>query len=107
MWQNPNYTHEDLPPVAPVDHGYRIATLPRRHGDEFRVSIAALSTRPSVTLRIWTPDGTGQYWPTRKGVTAKISELDDVIEALRQIRDLVDGRERPGDTEPSPVPGGA
>jgi hypothetical protein len=93
MYIKPGYT----PPAAsppPVDSGKRLLTLPR-HDGELRISISQYQGNDYLSIRVWEP---GAYdpglYPTKKGVSIRISEIDHVISALEHAREIVEG-ERP------------
>ena len=52
--------------------------------------------RPYLSLRLWTRDDRGGWWPdSKKGITVRIRELADVAEAIAEALDLAGGRARP------------
>ena len=95
-WVNPRYQEltGQAPPAprdstgqaAPDDQGERLVTLPRssRAGEEeLRVSLAEYQGHPYLSLRVWARDSYGQFWPLKnKGVSVRLSEAQDVAEAL-------------------------
>lgn len=83
--------HEIRPPE---DNSHRLATLPRSNGkggtDELRIGISEYAGHPYIQIRLWTV-GTGGHWPSKTGVSVRRSELDSVIDALVQARDMLEG----------------
>jgi hypothetical protein len=99
MWTAPGYDPPAPPP--PVEHGRRLATLPRGKDAELRLTLAEYQDRPYVGVRIWERGSDGQLWPAKgKGCSIRIGELPEVIAALRQVEDLVARREQQGSGEP-------
>jgi hypothetical protein len=112
MWRNPKYQAEaedqsqEAPPDQagpPVEQGERLATFPRsdRQGgeSELRVDLSRYQGHPYVSVRLWTQDRiTGDWWPTRKGVSVRLSEADGVAEALVQAVRLADAGRQPPPT---------
>jgi hypothetical protein len=109
-WVNPNYeaitgrkppgveTQDDPGLVAPQDHGHRLATIPRSSKgaeEELRVSLASYRGHDFLSLRVWQRDDQGRWWPQKaKGCSVRLSEADDVAEALKAGRRIAD-RDRP------------
>jgi hypothetical protein len=94
VWRNPKYfpTASEAPPSPPVDTARRLATLPRGQGAEMRLALAEYEGKPYVSLRVFERGSDGQLWPMRgKGCSIRISEVAEVIAALRQVEDLVAG----------------
>jgi hypothetical protein len=77
------------PPLAEAStgEGLRLATIPRSHREELRISIDQYQGRPFVSVRVWVlyPDG---WHPTKKGTSVRRSELREVISALSEAVDL-------------------
>lgn len=86
MWRNPNYPSPA--PIAPAeDKGRRLATIPRRGRDEaleeLRISLEEYQGHPYLSVRLWTKGGgSGEFFPTRKGCSIRISEAEQVSAAL-------------------------
>jgi hypothetical protein len=93
MYIKPGYTPPATSP-PPVDAGRRLLTLPR-HDGELRISISQYQGNDYLSIRVWEP---GAYdpglYPTKKGVSIRISEIDHVLSALEHAREIVEG-ERP------------
>ncbi|MFI5299318.1 MAG: hypothetical protein ACHREM_14585, partial [Polyangiales bacterium] len=53
--------------VAPVEHGQRLATMPRKDG-ELRVNWETLEGRQFLAIRLWTKSG-DVHLPSKQGVT--------------------------------------
>lgn len=76
----------------------RLATLERDRGDvEIRWSwdeFAPANGQPTkyVSARKWVKDREGKFIPTKSGVTVRVSELDQVVDALQKVQRARDGR---------------
>jgi Transcriptional Coactivator p15 (PC4) len=93
MWKNPKYASEaePAPSTPPAERGQRLATIPRGRTEELRIALDEFEGRPYVALRLWAQGSDGGFWPVRgKGLSVRVKELDDVIAALGQARDLLD-----------------
>lgn len=82
-----------LPPrqgrTPPEDRGRRLATLARGPMEELRVTWAEYEGRPYLSLRVWTRDDNGGWWPDKtRGMTVRVRELPDVAEAFAAALDL-------------------
>jgi hypothetical protein len=101
MYIKPGYTPPGTSP-PPVDAGKRLLTLPR-HDGELRISISQYQGNDYLSLRVWEP---GAYdpglYPTKKGVSIRISEIDHVISALEHAREIVEGEDPGGKGIASP-----
>ena len=71
---------------APEERGERLATLSRNEGVEVRITWDEYQGSPFLGLREWVPGGGGHY-PTKKGVTVRISELPALANALADALD--------------------
>jgi hypothetical protein len=70
-------------PQAPVDHAQVLVAIPRGDAEELRVSLDEYEEHPFVSIRVWAQGRDGQWWPVRgKGVTVRVRELGQVINAL-------------------------
>jgi hypothetical protein len=88
MWINPNHSNPPRQPSPPAESGLRRAKLPRRDGrEELRVNLAEYQGRPYLAVRLWQRDQSGAWWPTRKGVSIRLSEARDVADALAKALD--------------------
>lgn len=88
MWRNPNLPPELARP-APERSGRQLATFERpgmgRGPDcELRVDFDAFQGHPFVSLRLWSRGNDGQWYPTRKGLSVRLKEADDLAAALRE-----------------------
>jgi hypothetical protein len=85
MWVSPNHPNPPRQPTPPADTGRRLATIPRGDGrEELRVSLAEFNGHPFVALRVWQRDASGQWWPTRKGFSIRLSEAREVADTLAE-----------------------
>lgn len=69
----------------PAERGERLATLPR-DGVEVRVTWDEYEGRPYLGIREWTLGADGA-WPTKKGVTVRLAELDTLAGAVADALD--------------------
>jgi hypothetical protein len=51
---------------------------------ELRVSLCTYEGRPYISLRVWEQKQDGSFGPTRKGVTVRMAECEQVSRALMQ-----------------------
>ena len=60
----------------PVERGERLATIPRGDSEELRVVWDEYEGKPYLSIRVWTKDVNGGWWPDKtKGVTIRRREL--------------------------------
>jgi hypothetical protein len=71
---------------APEERGERLATLSRNEGVEVRITWDQYKGSPFLGLREWMPGTDGMY-PTKKGVTVRVSELPALANALADALD--------------------
>jgi hypothetical protein len=64
----------------PEDHGERLATFPRGPGQEVRVTLDDYEGHAYVGVRLWQ-----NGWPTQKGLSIRIHELDELAEVLARV----------------------
>lgn len=91
MWVNPKYAPPS-PAAArePRSEGRRLATLPRPgHGrkdeEELRVSLDEYQGHEYVSIRLWfRSPRDGAWYPTKKGTSIRLRELEPVIDALTE-----------------------
>jgi hypothetical protein len=85
MWISPNHPNPPRPPSAPRDDGQALGSFPRGDGrDELRVTLKTYEGRPYVSLRVWSRDDHGQWWPQKaKGVSVRLGEVSGVIGSLQ------------------------
>jgi len=70
---------------GPVENGERLATIPRRDGDELRLSWAEYNGHNFLNVRVWHKDDNGRSFPYRdKGLTVRLAELDDFAEGIQK-----------------------
>jgi hypothetical protein len=73
----------------PEDTGRRLATCPRGHGEELRISWCEYEGNPYLNLRIWKRDQFQRgWWPDKRGLAIRVRELPDLAEALAAALDL-------------------
>jgi hypothetical protein len=76
--------------APPEERGRRLATLARGKGEEIRISWDSYEGRPYLSLRLWSQDDGGGWWPTKVGFTVRIRELPDVAAAIAEALDLAE-----------------
>jgi hypothetical protein len=55
-----------------------------------RITLAEYQGKPFISLRVWERGENGQLWPMRgKGCSLRMSEVEDVIDALMRVEDMV------------------
>lgn len=86
MWVNPKYKDQVQAPTAPPqEQGARLATFPRGPGVELRVCLDAYEGHDYLTLRVWEQGRhDGEWWPTRKGVSVRLSEAQPLAAVLAE-----------------------
>jgi hypothetical protein len=84
MWRNPKYHPDDEAPTAPPEEtGERLLTIERpRDATELRLTREEYEGKPYLSLRVWRRGQDGAMWPTRKGVSIRMSEAPQLLEAL-------------------------
>jgi hypothetical protein len=104
MWISDRHPNPPKPAAPPTDNGRRLATLARGNDAELRVTLAQYQGRPYCAFRVWERGTDGHLWPARnKGLSVRISELADVIAALRNCEQLVDQAEQERTEAPRPA----
>jgi Transcriptional Coactivator p15 (PC4) len=78
----------------PEERGTRLAACGRGQGEELRISCDEYEGRHYVSLRIWTQDIQGGWWPSNKGVTIRLRDLPAVADALATAMDLAEQDQR-------------
>lgn len=69
--------------TPPVERGERLATIPRGDSEELRVTWDAYEGRPYLSLRVWTCNARGEWWPDpKRGATVRRRELATFAEAV-------------------------
>jgi hypothetical protein len=81
--------------TPPPENGRRLATCQRGPDEELRVNWADYEGRPYLSLRLWTRDDHGQWWPDgKRGMAVRIRELPDVATAIAEALDLAEAHQR-------------
>jgi len=74
---------------APEENGVRLATIPRRDGDELRVNWSEYQGHNFVNLRVWREGSEGQWYPVKEmGLTIRRAELADFAEGVGKAVEL-------------------
>jgi hypothetical protein len=91
-YQQAHPPREVRPP--PADEGVPLATIPRRSKDgaagELRLRWLEYEHRPYISVRLWEASADGQLWPTKKGVTIRLSELPAFAAGIAAALDRAD-----------------
>ena len=86
MWRNPNHTQPET--SSPPEPSGRLIAASERPGrgrgpdTELRTTLDAYQGHPYLSLRVWSRGADGQWFPTRKGVSVRLGEVEDVAAAL-------------------------
>jgi len=88
---------------GPVENGERLATIPRRDGDELRLCWAEYNGHNFLNVRVWHKDDNGTSFPYRdKGLTVRLAELDDFAEGIEKAVKLAhNAAQTPQDSPPT------
>ena len=87
MWRHPESA------APPAETGQRLATFPRDRGaTELRINLDRFEGHEYLSLRIWSRDRDGSFWPTKRGVSVRIHELADLVAALRRLERTLEAR---------------
>jgi Transcriptional Coactivator p15 (PC4) len=103
MWRNPNYPAPE-PVSPPEERGERVGTIARGQDEKLRIAIDEFRGHRYLALRAWSRDRDGNFWPLKgKGVSVRLSELREVIEALQRAEELTsqDASVKRGSARPS------
>ena len=74
---------------APEENGLRLASIPRRDGDELRVNWSEYQGHNFVNVRIWREGTAGQWYPVKEmGLTIRLAELADFAEGIAKAVEL-------------------
>jgi hypothetical protein len=92
IWIKEDHTPEQ-PPAPPAERGRRLLTASRGRDEELRVSLDEYESRPYLALRIWAKGSDGAWWPTKKGVSIRVREIPEVIDALMEAEEALTGHE--------------
>ena len=85
MWISPNHPDPPKQYQAPNDEGVSLGTFARGDGgEELRVSVKSYENHPYVSVRLWSRDDRGDWWPAKnKGISIRLAEVEGVIGALQ------------------------
>lgn len=94
MWISPNHPNppRQLQAEPPTEQGQRLVTCvrPGRRGEpdaELRVCLDKFEGHAYLSLRVWQEDADGAWWPTKRGVSVRLSEAHAVAMALLSALD--------------------
>lgn len=71
-----------------------IATIDRRDGEQVRVQWGEFNGVPFLDLRLYFRDPSGDWRPTRKGITVRPDQLDELASAINAARTTAPRRDR-------------
>ncbi len=61
---------------SPEENGERLATIPRKEGDEIRLNWAEYNGHNFLNVRVWAQGEDGAWYPKKeKGLTVRVAEL--------------------------------
>jgi hypothetical protein len=80
-------TTDDAPPPLALDETL-LALVPRGRGELFRLTLATYDGHLYISARVFRQSSLGDWFPTKKGMSIRLSELDQVIAALESAGDL-------------------
>lgn len=79
--------------APPVERGERLATLAR--GDsEVRITWDEFEGKPYLSVRLWTKDTNGNWWPSKTGITIRRHELADFADGFALALDRAEQADR-------------
>lgn len=77
--------------TAPVEQGERLTTASRGDSEELRMTWTEYKGRPFLSIRLWSRDTSGQWWPTKdKGIAIRRHELANLADAVVAAMDRAD-----------------
>ena len=85
--------------AEPESAGRNLAAIPRGPAAELRITLDEYEGHPYVQLRAW-ERGAGGWFPTKKGVTVRLRELEAVAEALRGALEVAGVPDAKGERRP-------
>src|SRR4051812_46465382 len=75
-------------PEPPKENGERIATLDRSDSEQIRINWPEFEGKKFASIRMWTKDREGQWWPDRRGIALRVRELPALADAVAALLDL-------------------
>src|SRR5207248_540653 len=89
--------------TPPQENGRRLATIGRSKDEELRVNWSEYEGKPYLSIRLWTRDDSGGWWPSKTvGCTVRLRELPDVADAIAEALGLAE--EHQSNRGPAPRP---
>jgi hypothetical protein len=86
----------------PEENGQRLACIQRGPDEELRVHWSTYEGKPFLSIRIWTRDQQGGWWPDgKRGVAIRVREMPDFAEALSEALELADRHVAQGGRQPA------
>lgn len=75
--------------TGPTDRGERLGTFERGDSEELRVCWDEFKGHPYVSLRVWTKNTRGDWWPDRsRGCSIRIRELEGFATSIQKAMAL-------------------
>lgn len=65
-----------------------IKDIPKSKGEIIRIEITEFNGTQLLNLRVWYPTDTGEFAPTKKGVTFQWSQIAELSEALKSAEEI-------------------
>jgi hypothetical protein len=66
-----------------------IAALPMHDGAEIRISLSVFKGSPYFSIRQWFRADSGEWCPTKRGVTVSVERLGELETAIAKLREAV------------------
>ena len=73
--------------TPPEMKGQLLGSLPHKDG-EIRLSWDEYEGFHFLSIRLWTKDDSGQFWPSKTGFTVKIRDIPALADAIGQAIDM-------------------
>lgn len=71
-----------------------IATIIRKgykdkKDEQFRIEVSSFNGKKYISLRLWWQTPEGEWAPSKKGISVRVGEVEQVIEALHKCEDYL------------------
>ncbi len=88
----------------PEENGERLATIPRKEGDEIRLNWAEYNGHNFLNVRVWAQGEDGNWFPQKeKGLTVRVAELAGFAEGVEAaLGRALGGAQTPNESAPKP-----
>lgn len=81
---------EETPKLSPVPSGQLVKTFVRNDHEELSLTVDEYRDHKYLNLRLWAKLSDGQWWPTKKGVTVRLTEARELAEAIVSAMDCIE-----------------